>query len=129
MRSHSLPAKTNSVSTEASARQQRLSGLMEGKHFESFIEKLSVSLVCVPVVELGAEIDRWLKEIVLGNDLDRAAITQIDPKSAKLVVAGGRSFIPKCPSFRGSSSAKTGIYSDTTFQNRMFLCHSEWRER
>lgn len=87
MRSHSsLSAKTNSVSTGASVKHQRASGLMEGRHFERFIEELSVSLVCVPVAGLGAEIDRWLKEIVLGNNLDRAAITQIDQQSGKLVV-------------------------------------------
>ena len=62
------------------------SSVMDGRHFERFIEELSVSLVCVPVAELGAEIDRWLEEIVLGNDLDRATITQIEPKSGKLVV-------------------------------------------
>ena len=86
MGSLSLSVKTNSSSLGASTAHQRLSGLMEGRHFERFIEELSVSLMCVPVAELRAEIDRWLKEIVLGNDLDRAAITQIDPNSGKLVV-------------------------------------------
>jgi len=86
MGSLSLSVKTNSFSNGASTTHHRLSGLMEGRHFERFIEKLSISLVCLPVAEIRAEIDRWLKEIVLGNDLDRAAITQIDPKSGKLVV-------------------------------------------
>jgi signal transduction histidine kinase len=86
MGSLSLSVKTNSFSNGASTTHQRLSGLMEGRHFERFIEELSISLVCLPVAEIRAEIDRWLKEIVLGNDLDRAAITQIDPKSGKLVV-------------------------------------------
>jgi len=86
MGSLSLSVKTNSFSNGASTTHQRLSGLMEGRHFERFIEKLSISWVCLPVAEIRAQIDRWLKEIVLGNDLDRAAITQIDPKSGKLVV-------------------------------------------
>lgn len=86
MRSRSRPVKTNHASVGVSGPHHGSSGLMEGRHFERFIEELSVSLVCVPAAELGSEIDRWLKEIVLGNDLDRAAITQIDPRSQKLVV-------------------------------------------
>ena len=86
MRTHSRFVRRNSANTGAPATRQRFSGLMEGRHFERFIEELSVSLVCVPAAELGAEIDRWLKQIVLGNDLDRAAIALIDPRSQKLVV-------------------------------------------
>jgi signal transduction histidine kinase len=38
------------------------------------------------VVELGSQIDRWLRAIVLSNDLDRGAIDQVDPKSGRLIV-------------------------------------------
>ncbi len=59
--------------------------LLEGK-FEQFVEELSASFVRVQVADIGAEIDRWIREIVLGLNLDRGALAQIDAKSDKLVV-------------------------------------------
>lgn len=59
---------------------------LEGKRFERFIEELSASFVRAPVDEIGEEIDRWIREIVLGLDLDRGALAQIDARSGKLVV-------------------------------------------
>ena len=59
---------------------------LEGKRFERFIEELSASFVRSSVDEIGGEIDRWIREIVLGLNLDRGALDQIDPKSGKLVV-------------------------------------------
>ncbi len=41
----------------------------------------------VPAAEIGSEIDFWLKQIVLGLDLDRSALGEIDPKTGKLTVA------------------------------------------
>ena len=38
------------------------------------------------VDEIGGEIDRWIREIVLGLNLDRGALAQIDAKSGKLTV-------------------------------------------
>jgi signal transduction histidine kinase len=58
----------------------------EGKRFEEFIEKLSASFVRSPVDEIGTEIDRWIREIVLGLNLDRGALAQVDAKSGKLTV-------------------------------------------
>jgi len=59
---------------------------LEGKRFERFIEELSASFVRSPVDEIGTEIDRWIREIVLGLNLDRGALVQIDAKSGKLTV-------------------------------------------
>jgi signal transduction histidine kinase len=72
---------------------------LEGKRFERFIEELSASFVRSTVGEIGAEIDRWIREIVLGLDLDRGALSQIDPKSGKLTVrhSWGRNRLVKLP--------------------------------
>jgi signal transduction histidine kinase len=59
---------------------------LEGKGFERFIEELSASFVRSPIDEIGTEIDRWIREIVLGLNLDRGALVQIDAKSGKLTV-------------------------------------------
>ena len=58
----------------------------EGTRFEEFVEKLSASFVRSPVAEIGSEIDRWIREIVLGLNVDRGALAQIDAKSGKLTV-------------------------------------------
>jgi signal transduction histidine kinase len=59
---------------------------MEGQGFERFIEELSTSFVRASVAEIGPLIDHWIKEIVLGHNLDRGALAQIDTKSGKLTV-------------------------------------------
>ncbi len=71
----------------------------EGKRFERFIEELSKSFVRSPVDEIGSEIDRWMREIVLGLNLDRGALAQIDPTSGKLTVrhSWGRDHLVKLP--------------------------------
>ena len=68
------------------ASQESPAASLEGKRFERFIEELSASFVRSPVVEIGGEIDRWIREIVLGLNLDRGALAQIDAKSGKLTV-------------------------------------------
>jgi signal transduction histidine kinase len=72
---------------------------LEGKHFERFIEELSASFVRSSVDEIGGEIDRWIREIVLGLNLDRGALSQIDAKSGKLTVrhSWGRHRLVKLP--------------------------------
>jgi signal transduction histidine kinase len=72
---------------------------LEGKRFERFIEELSASFVRSPVVEIGGEIDRWIREIVLGLNLDRGALAQIDAKSGRLTVrhSWGRDHVVKLP--------------------------------
>lgn len=72
---------------------------LEGKRFERFIEELSASFVRSSVDEIGGEIDRWIREIVLGLNLDRGALDQIDPKSGELVVrhSWSRDHLPKLP--------------------------------
>ncbi|MGO9604324.1 MAG: ATP-binding protein [Candidatus Binataceae bacterium] len=86
MSSRSSAAK-RAIDTSRTARagQPSAAGL-EGKRFEEFIEELSSSFVRAPIADVGGQIDRWLREIVLGNDLDRGALAQIDPKSGKLIV-------------------------------------------
>ncbi|MGC2491387.1 GAF domain-containing sensor histidine kinase [Candidatus Binatus sp.] len=68
------------------ANRRPVTASLEGKSFERFIEELSSSFVRAPVDEIGDEIDRWIREIVLGLDLDRGALAQIDAKSGNLVV-------------------------------------------
>jgi signal transduction histidine kinase len=68
------------------ANRQPVAASLEGMRFERFIEELSASFVLSSVDEIGGEIDRWIREIVLGLNLDRGALDQIDPKSGKLVV-------------------------------------------
>ena len=77
----SSPIAPKAVRTRGS-----LGSLLEGKHFEPFVEELSGSFVRVPVADISGEIDRWIREIVLGLNLDRGALAQVDAKSGKLVV-------------------------------------------
>ena len=72
---------------------------LEGKGFERFVEALSASFVRSPVDEIGGEIDRWIREIVLSLNLDRGALAQVDPKSGKLTVrhSWGRNHLVKLP--------------------------------
>lgn len=72
---------------------------LDGKLFERFIEELSASFVRSPVDEIGSEIDRWIREIVLGLNLDRGALAQIDARSGKLTVrhSWGRDHLVKLP--------------------------------
>ena len=81
------------------ADRQPVTASLEGKRFESFIEELSASFVRSSVDEIGSEIDRWIREIVLGLNLDRGALDQIDPISGKLVVrhSWSRDHLPKLP--------------------------------
>jgi len=68
------------------ANRQPVTASLEGKRFEHFIEELSASFARSSVDEIGGEIDRWIREIVLGLNLDRGTLAQIDAKSRKLVV-------------------------------------------
>ncbi len=81
------------------ADRQSVADSLEGKRFEEFIEELSASFVRSPVDEIGNEIDRWIKEIVLGLNLDRGTLAQLAPKSGKLTVrhSWGRDHLTKLP--------------------------------
>ena len=70
----------------ARRRRQPVDASLDGKQFEQFIEELSGSFVRASGPDIGRELDRWMKEIVLGLDLDRGALAEIDPQSGKLVV-------------------------------------------
>ena len=86
-------------SPAATGNRRSVAVSLEGKRFERFIEELSASFVRSPVDEIGSEIDRWIREIVLGLNLDRGALAQIDPKSGKLTVrhSWGRQHLVKLP--------------------------------
>jgi signal transduction histidine kinase len=81
------------------ANRQPVTASLEGKRFERFIEELSASFVRSSVDQIGGEIDRWIREIVLGLNLDRGALAQIDAKSGKLTVrhSWGRHHLVKLP--------------------------------
>jgi signal transduction histidine kinase len=59
---------------------------LDRRSFERLIEELSASFVRSPVDEIGHEIDRWIREIALGLDLDRVTLGQIDAKLGTLTV-------------------------------------------
>ncbi len=73
-------------SPAAARNRQSAAVSFEGKRFEEFVEELSASFVLAQVADIGSEIDRWIRQIVLGLDLDRSALAQIDAKTGKLVV-------------------------------------------
>ncbi len=81
------------------ANRQPVAASLEGRSFERFIEELSASFVRSPVDAIGAEIDRWIREIVLGLNLDRGALSQIDAKTGRLTVrhSWGRDHLVKLP--------------------------------
>jgi signal transduction histidine kinase len=81
------------------ANRQPVAASLEGRSFERFIEELSASFVRSPVDAIGGEIDRWIREIVLGLNLDRGALSQIDAKTGKLTVrhSWGRDHLVKLP--------------------------------
>src|SRR5271167_1562295 len=119
---------------------------LEGRRFEQFIQELSASFVRSPVDEIASEIDHWIREIVLGLNLDRGALAQIDAKSGKLTVrhSWGRDRLVKLPIglelarpapwFDGTlMKGRTVVFSsvnglprsDDTFPNRMSRRRSE----
>jgi signal transduction histidine kinase len=81
------------------ANREAVAASLEGKRFERFIEELSASFVRASVDEIGGEIDRWIRELVLGLNLDRGALAQIDAKSGRLTVrhSWARDHLEKLP--------------------------------
>ncbi|MGB3552930.1 MAG: ATP-binding protein [Candidatus Binatus sp.] len=86
VRPHISIAKPSRLASKTTRTHRSVGSLLEGKDFEPFVEELSASFVRVHVADIGGEIDRWIREIVLGLNLDRGALAQIDAKSGKLVV-------------------------------------------
>jgi signal transduction histidine kinase len=85
--SHGLTIRKPAHATRKAARRPEPTAPgLEGKRFEQFLEELSASFVRAPVGEIGSEIDRWIREIVLGHDLDRGALARLDSKSGELIV-------------------------------------------
>jgi hypothetical protein len=81
-----LAQKTISVNPNPELANRRPAISLEGTHFEGFVEELSASLVRSQVDQIGDEIDPWIREIVLGLNLDRGALAEIDANSGKLTV-------------------------------------------
>lgn len=100
----------------------------DGKQFEHFIEELSASFVRAPVSDIGREIDQWIKEIVLGLNLDRGALAQIDPKSGKLVVrhSWSRDHVIRLPV--GLELARPAPWFDSVLMKGRTLVFSKVRE-
>jgi hypothetical protein len=65
--------------------EESLSGA-ETDTFEQLIAGLSAAFVRAPATGVDSEIDRWLERIVLGFNLDRSAICQINPASGRLII-------------------------------------------
>ena len=100
MRNRASPQKMISRKLHAErANRQPVATSLEGRSFERFIEELSASFVRSPVDSIGGEIDRWIREIVLGLNLDRGALSQIDAKTGRLTVrhSWGRDHLVKLP--------------------------------
>lgn len=85
LRSGATNAKLPSAPSRT-AEGERWSNPLEGKGFEIFIQELSSSFVGASVAEIDPLIDQWIKKIVLGHNLDRGAVAQIDSKTGKLTV-------------------------------------------
>ena len=101
---------------------------LEGRRFERFIEELSASFVRSPVDQIGGEIDRWIREIVLGLNLDRGALAQVDAKSGKLTVrhSWARDHLVKLP--LGLELARPGPWFDGMLMKGRTIAFSSVRE-
>jgi signal transduction histidine kinase len=101
---------------------------LDGKLFERFIEELSASFVRSPVDEIGSEIDRWIREIVLGLNLDRGALAQIDVRSGRLTVrhSWGRDHLVKLPI--GLEFARPAPWFDGTLMKGRTVVFSSVKE-
>jgi signal transduction histidine kinase len=97
---------------------------LEGRRFEQFIQELSASFVRSPVDEIAGEIDHWIREIVLGLNLDRGALAQIDAKSGKLTVrhCWGRDRLVKLPI--GLELARAPWFDETLMKGRTVVFSS-----
>ena len=114
--------------THATRTRRPLDASWDGKQFERFIEDLSASFVRAPAPDIGREIDRWIKEIVLGLNLDRGALSQIDPESGKLVVrhSWSRDHIIRLPV--GLELARPAPWFDSLLMKGRTLVFSKVRE-
>jgi len=107
---------------------QPLKGTPEGGRFEDFAEELSTSFVRVPVADIGSEIDRWIRKIVLSHDLDRGALAEIDSNSERLVVrhSWSRGNLIKLPV--GMELAKRAPWFDQCLMDGRTIVFSKVRE-
>jgi signal transduction histidine kinase len=110
------------------ANRKTLAASLEGKRFERFIEELSVSFVRSTVDEIGHELDLWIREIVLGLNLDRGALAQIDAKSGKLTVrhSWARDHLVKLPI--GLELARPAPWFDATLMRGQTVAFSRVKE-
>jgi signal transduction histidine kinase len=86
VRPHISIAKSSRLASKTTRTHRSVGSLLEGKDFERFIEELSASFIRSADGGIGGEIDRWIREIVVGLNLDRGALAQVDPRSGKLTV-------------------------------------------
>ncbi|HKN02048.1 MAG TPA: ATP-binding protein [Candidatus Binataceae bacterium] len=126
--SRDLRGKFASAASRRARPSKSVKGALEGKLFEEFVKELSASFARVPVADIGAEIDRWIREIVLGHDLDRGALAQIDPKSNQLIVrhSWSRDDMIKLPV--GMELARSAPWFDHTLMSGRTLVFSKVKE-
>jgi signal transduction histidine kinase len=124
-----IPSKRpSSARTSAGRPHQLIPAALEGQSYEWFIQELAASFVRAPVAEIGNEVDRWIKAIVLANDLDRGAVSQIDQASGNLVVrhSWSRGRLVKLPV--GMELARPAPWFDQLLMNGRTLVYSSVSE-
>jgi signal transduction histidine kinase len=69
----------NGRSVVATAAPTEVTRSLEVVDFEKLLSDLSASFIRVSVEEVDAEIERWLRLIVLAMNIDRSTVVQVDP--------------------------------------------------
>jgi signal transduction histidine kinase len=86
LHSRSLGQKTISITPYTNLARRRSPISIDGTQFEGFVEELSACFLRSQVSQIGDEIDRWIRKIVLGLNLDQGALAEIDANSGKLTI-------------------------------------------
>jgi signal transduction histidine kinase len=69
----------NVIAKAAAVSRDEVTGNPEAVDFEKLLADLSAAFIRVSVEEVDAEIERWLQLIVLGMNIDRSTVVQVDP--------------------------------------------------
>jgi signal transduction histidine kinase len=82
----------------------------EAVHFEQLLSDLSAAFIRVSVEEVDAEIERWLRLIVLAMNIDRSTVVQVDPEDGLIYTTHQWAREGFDASERGRRSQDTGSY-------------------